>query len=164
MGHRHRHHAGELNKKLFHAFAQIDSGLTRSQEGTGLGLVMVAKLVESRGSNVALESKLGEGSRFIVTLPQLTPAPGAAAHFTKPATCAQLAVFLQRDVVSLSHLALPFGAPSALTGSLSSCSPRTTTRTSRPSAAILRTRGMCNALCAEWRHCREARARSSARR
>jgi PAS domain S-box-containing protein len=61
----------ENEQKLFRAFTQIDSGLTRAQEGTGLGLAMVAKLVELHGGRVALESELGKGSRFIVTLPQV---------------------------------------------------------------------------------------------
>jgi CheY-like chemotaxis protein/two-component sensor histidine kinase len=60
--------------KLFQAFTQIDSGLSRSQEGTGLGLALVAKLVELHGGSVSLESDPGQGSRFIVTLP-LTTAP-----------------------------------------------------------------------------------------
>ena len=55
--------------KLFRAFTQIESGLTRPQEGTGLGLALVAKLVELHGGSVALESEIGKGSRFIVTLP-----------------------------------------------------------------------------------------------
>jgi len=55
--------------RLFQAFTQIDSGLSRAQEGTGLGLALVAKLVELHGGGVALESEPGKGSRFIVTLP-----------------------------------------------------------------------------------------------
>jgi len=106
----------ENEQKLFRAFTQIDSGLTRAQEGTGLGLAMVAKLVELHGGNVALESKLGEGSRFIVTLPQISRVPGVVSYFTKPATRAQLADFLQREVVPLSPFVPPNGAPSAPTG------------------------------------------------
>ena len=69
--------APEDERKLFRAFSQLDSGLTRAQEGTGLGLVLVSKLVELHGGSVTLESKPGEGSRFIVRLPQIvarTPA------------------------------------------------------------------------------------------
>jgi PAS domain S-box-containing protein len=64
--------APENERQLFRAFSQIDSGLTRAQEGTGLGLVLVAKLVELHGGSVALKSSLGKGSRFIVKLPQTT--------------------------------------------------------------------------------------------
>ena len=70
--------APENERLLFRAFSQIDSGLTRAQEGTGLGLVLVAKLVELHGGGVTLESRLGEGSRFIVRLPQAIP--GAAGR------------------------------------------------------------------------------------
>jgi CheY-like chemotaxis protein/anti-sigma regulatory factor (Ser/Thr protein kinase) len=61
--------SAENEGKLFRAFTQVDSGLTRSQEGTGLGLALVAKLAELHGGSVRLESELGKGSRFIVTLP-----------------------------------------------------------------------------------------------
>jgi len=63
--------AAENERKLFRAFTQIDSGLTRAQEGTGLGLALVAKLVELHGGSIALESELGKGSRFIVTIPEV---------------------------------------------------------------------------------------------
>jgi CheY-like chemotaxis protein len=61
--------APEDQGKLFKAFSQVDSGLSRSQEGTGLGLVLVARLAELQGGSVAVESEPGRGSRFIVTLP-----------------------------------------------------------------------------------------------
>ncbi len=68
--------APENQGKLFRAFTQIDSGLSRAQEGTGLGLALVARLAELHGGSVALESEEGKGSRFIVTLPQpAEPAP-----------------------------------------------------------------------------------------
>ncbi len=58
--------------KLFRTFTQLDSGLSRDQEGTGLGLALVAKLVELHGGSVVLESEPGHGTRFIVTLPLVT--------------------------------------------------------------------------------------------
>jgi len=61
--------APEDQGKLFRAFTQIDSGLSRAQEGTGLGLALVAKLVELHGGSVALESEPAKGSRFIVSMP-----------------------------------------------------------------------------------------------
>ena len=54
---------------LFQPFSQIDSGLARKFEGTGLGLAMVKLLAELHGGAVAAESAVGEGSRFTVWLP-----------------------------------------------------------------------------------------------
>jgi PAS domain S-box-containing protein len=54
---------------LFTPFSQIDSGLARKFEGTGLGLAMVKLLAELHGGAVAVESAVGEGSCFTVWLP-----------------------------------------------------------------------------------------------
>ena len=56
-------------EQLFKPFSQIDSGLARKFEGTGLGLAMVKILAELHGGSVAVESAIGEGSRFTVWLP-----------------------------------------------------------------------------------------------
>jgi PAS domain S-box-containing protein len=57
-------------EKLFQPFSQIDSGLARKFEGTGLGLAMVKLLAELHGGTVAAESAVGEGSSFTVWLPR----------------------------------------------------------------------------------------------
>ena len=54
---------------LFRPFVQLDGGLSRSHEGTGLGLALVHRLVEMHGGSVSLESEAGKGSRFTVSLP-----------------------------------------------------------------------------------------------
>jgi PAS domain S-box-containing protein len=78
--------APEDEPKLFRPFTQIDSSLSRGQEGTGLGLVLVAKLAELHGGSVALESEAGRGSRFKVTLPR-----GAASLRAAEAASKQVA-------------------------------------------------------------------------
>ncbi|NTU82207.1 MAG: PAS domain S-box protein [Chloroflexales bacterium] len=55
--------------RLFRPFEQLDSSLSRQYEGTGLGLSLVARLAKLHGGSVAVQSKLGQGSRFTVTLP-----------------------------------------------------------------------------------------------
>jgi nitrogen-specific signal transduction histidine kinase/CheY-like chemotaxis protein len=62
---------------LFKPFSQIDSGLARRFEGTGLGLAMVKLLAELHGGAVAVESAVGEGSCFTVWLPLRPPEEGA---------------------------------------------------------------------------------------
>src|SRR4051794_37035600 len=54
---------------LFKPFSQIDSGLARKFEGTGLGLAMVKLLADLHGGSVAVESSVGAGSQFTVWLP-----------------------------------------------------------------------------------------------
>ncbi|MEO5510362.1 MAG: PAS domain S-box protein [Longimicrobiales bacterium] len=54
---------------LFRPFSQIDSGLARRFEGTGLGLAMVKLLSELHGGCVAVESVVDEGSIFTAWIP-----------------------------------------------------------------------------------------------
>jgi PAS domain S-box-containing protein len=56
-------------EQLFKPFSQIDGGLARKFEGTGLGLAMVKLLADLHGGSVAVESAVGEGSCFTVWLP-----------------------------------------------------------------------------------------------
>ena len=59
-------------KRLFKAFEQLDSSLSRKHEGTGLGLVLVKRLTRLHGGSIAMESKEGEGSCFKVWIPYYT--------------------------------------------------------------------------------------------
>jgi signal transduction histidine kinase/DNA-binding response OmpR family regulator len=58
----------EQQKKLFVAFEQADSGITREFGGTGLGLSISKHIVELMGGNIWIESEIGKGSRFILTV------------------------------------------------------------------------------------------------
>ena len=60
-------------ERLFKPFSQVDSGLARKFEGTGLGLVMVKLLADLHGGVAAVESTVGKGSRFTVWLPFRLP-------------------------------------------------------------------------------------------
>ena len=53
---------------LFKAFSQVDSSTTRKYGGTGLGLVICAKLIELMGGRITVESVAGEGSTFTFTI------------------------------------------------------------------------------------------------
>jgi signal transduction histidine kinase len=56
-------------EKLFQPFHQIDSGLTRKREGTGLGLNITRKLLDMMGGNISVKSTPDKGSDFTITLP-----------------------------------------------------------------------------------------------
>lgn len=55
--------------KIFKPFIQLESSLSRTFEGTGLGLTLAKKYVEMHGGNISVESKTGKGSSFKVELP-----------------------------------------------------------------------------------------------
>jgi signal transduction histidine kinase len=61
--------AREFHGTIFHDFAQLESPLQKRLHGTGLGLSLSKKLAELLGGTVQLESELGRGSVFSVTIP-----------------------------------------------------------------------------------------------
>lgn len=56
--------------KLFNKFERLEVEKSTTAEGTGLGLAITKKLVELLGGKINVESKLGDGSLFIVQIPQ----------------------------------------------------------------------------------------------
>ena len=54
---------------LFEAFRQVDSSLTRTSEGTGLGLPITKSLIELQGGQMFVESEINAGSTFSITVP-----------------------------------------------------------------------------------------------
>jgi PAS domain S-box-containing protein len=68
-------------ESIFGKFSQIDSSSTRRHEGTGLGLAITAGLVDLFGGYIEVDSDVGKGSVFTVTLPF---AVGAARAEPRP--------------------------------------------------------------------------------
>ena len=54
---------------VFDRFSQVNKSLTKKQEGTGIGLAIVKNFVEMQGGKIFVESTLGEGTEFKITLP-----------------------------------------------------------------------------------------------
>ncbi|MCP4118088.1 MAG: response regulator [Desulfobacteraceae bacterium] len=54
---------------IFEEFRQVDGSSSRPYEGTGLGLTIAGKAVTMLGGNISVESTLGKGSTFFLTLP-----------------------------------------------------------------------------------------------
>jgi PAS domain S-box-containing protein len=57
-------------ERIFERLYQVDSTLTRHYGGTGLGLAVTRAIIERHHGRIWVESELGEGSRFIFTLPK----------------------------------------------------------------------------------------------
>jgi len=72
----------DVMPRLFQPFVQLDSRLSRQYTGTGLGLALVRRLAELHGGGVSLESQVGKGSQFTVSLPWRQPS--AFAQQVKP--------------------------------------------------------------------------------
>ena len=72
-------------ERLFTPFSQIDSGLAREFEDTGLGLALVKLLAELHGGAVGVESAVGQGSCFTAWLPLREPERVTLASANPPA-------------------------------------------------------------------------------
>lgn len=59
----------EIQSKLFEDFVQVDTPLQKRLRGTGLGLSLCKRFAELLGGQVGVESEMGAGSEFHVTLP-----------------------------------------------------------------------------------------------
>ena len=71
--------AADEHEKIFDNFYQVDSTLTKSKQGTGLGLALVQRIAIMHGGRVWVESRVGQGSEFFVELPQSVPVEHACA-------------------------------------------------------------------------------------
>ena len=60
-------------EKAFQSFGQVDSGLNRKYEGTGLGLPLTKKLMELHHGTIDISSELGRGTTVTLTFPIQPP-------------------------------------------------------------------------------------------
>jgi len=65
--------APEFHDTIFEDFSQVKSSLQSRLKGTGLGLSLSKRLAELLGGTLGIDSRLGEGSTFSVTIPVRLP-------------------------------------------------------------------------------------------
>jgi signal transduction histidine kinase len=76
--------APEFHHAIFQDYSQVDSPIQKRLRGTGLGLSLSKRLAHLLGGSVALESELGVGSTFSVTLPLRHPTVEAGRRWNDP--------------------------------------------------------------------------------
>ena len=59
----------EFQKHIFEPFSRVQDSTTSGIQGTGLGMAIMKRIVDLMQGQIELESSLGEGSRFTITLP-----------------------------------------------------------------------------------------------
>ena len=59
----------EAIPRLFERFYRVDKARSRAKGGTGLGLAIVKHIIISLNGSVKVESKVGVGTKFIITFP-----------------------------------------------------------------------------------------------
>jgi len=69
---------------IFQPFVQVEKGLTRSADGSGLGLSIGRELAERMGGSLTVTSDIGRGSRFVLTLTRAGDEPPAPAIDSPP--------------------------------------------------------------------------------
>ncbi|WP_109483728.1 ATP-binding protein [Paraburkholderia sp. C35] len=69
---------------IFKEFTQLDASRTRRFEGAGMGLAIVQGLVELFGGTIDVDSEVGKGTRFTVTIPVQPVAAPAGASAVPP--------------------------------------------------------------------------------
>lgn len=60
-------------ESAFQRFGQVDSGLNRKYEGTGLGLPLTKKLMELHHGKIEIESEIGKGTNVVLYFPEVPP-------------------------------------------------------------------------------------------
>ena len=65
-------------KKIFQKFYRAKTAKQSGEQGTGIGLAIVEEIVVQHGGSIAVESEVGRGTRFTLTLPRLESSAASA--------------------------------------------------------------------------------------
>ena len=97
--------APEARERIFREFEQADERIARSYGGTGLGLSISERIVKRMGGRITLESQLGTGSTFEVSIP-LPASDGQQKPFAAPDLAGQPIMLVTPQSIEASLVAL----------------------------------------------------------
>ncbi len=90
----------EDRDRIFEDFQQIQSSRTQGMEGTGLGLALARRFVELHGGSIKVDSDIGRGSTFTVSLPMHTDAERRTRRAGPPDPSAPEVLVIEDDPAS----------------------------------------------------------------
>jgi PAS domain S-box-containing protein len=97
--------APEAQQRIFREFEQANDAIARSYGGTGLGLSISERIVKRMGGRIALESKLGTGSTFEVSVPLAGSGESGQKTFTAPELTGQSIMLVAPQTIEASLIA-----------------------------------------------------------
>jgi PAS domain S-box-containing protein len=97
--------APEAQQRIFREFEQADDGIARSYGGTGLGLSISERIVKRMGGRITLESKLGTGSTFEVSVPLAGSDASRQKPFVAPELTGQSIMLVAPQTIEASLIA-----------------------------------------------------------
>lgn len=89
----------EFIPHMFDEFSRERSSTESRVNGTGLGMAIVKKLVDFMGGTIAVESTIGKGSKFTVTLPHKIVESSEALHETEQASTYDMECFRGKRIL-----------------------------------------------------------------
>ena len=133
--------APEQQERIFEEFYQVEGGLSRSSGGTGLGLAIARRFARLMGGDIRVESHVGKGSEFVVTL------PSARAQSQELASGPNV-VMLARSEQTINSVAAQLGDRARLNATTDPSMAAALTRREAPEVVLL---DACAPDFAAWR-------------
>jgi PAS domain S-box-containing protein len=122
--------ADDQRERIFEEFYQVEGGLARASGGTGLGLAIARRFARLMGGDIVVQSELGKGSEFIVTLPSARAQPASQDPGSN-------VVFLARSEETIDLIAAQVGASIRLNATTDPATAAAVTRRESPDLVVI---------------------------